>query len=127
MILINPQLDQLAPELSFRFLAHTPASLEQFRNQLTALLSEVLWGIRSGSKAKILMGNFTPPLWNAAGLAESSLETSQARFVQDLNGQLTKICSTFPDALIFEVPSAATELGLDHWRDGRLEFLAKSP
>jgi FkbH-like protein len=127
VILILPQLDQLAPELSFRFLAHTPAALEKFRDQLTARLSEVLWGIRSGSKAKILMGNFTPPLWNAAGLAESSLETSQARFIQDLNGQLTKICSTFPDALILDVHRAATEVGLDHWRDERLEFLAKSP
>ncbi len=92
-----------------------------------ARLSEVLRGIRSGSKAKILMGNFTPPLWNAAGLAESSLETSQARFIQDLNGQLTKICSTFPDVLILDVHRAATEVGLDHWRDERLEFLAKSP
>jgi len=127
IVLILPQLDQLAPELSFRFLAHTPAALEKFRDQLMARLSEVLRGIRLGSKAKILMGNFTPPLWNAAGLAESSLETSQARFVQDLNGQLTKICSTFPDVLILDVHRAATEVGLDHWRDERLEFLAKSP
>jgi len=127
IVLILPQLDQLAPELSFRFLARTPAALEKFRDQLMARLSEVLRGIRLGSKAKILMGNFTPPLWNAAGLAESSLETSQARFVQDLNGQLTKICSTFPDVLILDVHRAATEVGLDHWRDERLEFLAKSP
>lgn len=127
VILILPQLDQLAPELSFRFLAHTPAELEKFRDQLSVRLSEVLRGLRSGSKAKILMGNFTPPLWNAAGLAESSLEKSQARFVQDLNGQLTKICSTFPDVLILDVHRAATEVGLDHWRDERLEFLAKSP
>lgn len=127
VILILPQLEQMAPELTFRFLAFDQESLQQKSQQLLERLQNVLQSIRAVSAAKILMANFTPPVWCAAGLADVSLETSQAQFIQDLNRRVSAMCHQMPDVLVLDVHRAATEVGLDRWRDQRLEFLAKAP
>lgn len=127
VILILPLLEQLAPELSYRFLAYTPEALEHQRTQLLSRLQAVIQHIRSVSQAKILLGNFPPPTWFAAGVTDSSLVHTQTHFIQQLNEQLTALSHSVTDVLILDVHRAATEVGLDHWRDERLEFLAKSP
>ncbi len=127
VIMILPLLEQWAPELNYRFLAHTEAALENQRSQLIERLRRVLEQIRANTQAKILVGNFPPPAWCAAGVTDSSLVHSQTHFIQQLNAQLTSLTHSISDVLILDVHRSATEVGLDRWRDERLEFLAKSP
>ncbi len=127
VVVILPRLEDLAPDLVHRFLAHDEEALQAAGKNLLARFKQVLLNIRSQSKAKILVGNFAPPLWSAAGIADASLEVSQSAFIQQINTELSKLCRSLPDVLPLDVSRVAMEVGLERWRDERLEFLAKAP
>lgn len=127
VVLILPRIEDLAPELAFRFVALSAEQLDAARRHLVARLQAVLEAIRAAGSTKILLGNFAPPAWCVAGLADTSLETSQAAFCQRLIEDIAALCRSVPDALVLDVCRVATEVGLERWRDERLEFLAKCP
>jgi FkbH-like protein len=127
VVLILPRIEDLAPELAFRFVALSAEQLEAARRQLVARLRTVLEAVRAAGGAKILLANFAQPAWLAAGLADASLEASQTGFLCGLNSDLAALCRSVPDTLVLDVCRAAAEVGLDRWRDERLDFLAKSP
>lgn len=127
VVVILPRMEDLAPELVHRFLVHDEASLKQAGKALLARFEQVLHNIRSHTPARVLLGNMTPPAWCAAGLADVSLEMSQHAFVQWFNGEVAKLCRSFADVLPLDVCRVASEVGLERWRDERLEFLARAP
>ena len=127
VIVVLARLEDWVPELGSRFLAHSGEALEALRTGLRQRLDALLKTLRTKSKAKVLVGNFAPPLWCAAGVAEVSLSLSQSGFVQRLNEDLAEVCAAMPDVQVLDVARAACETGLDRWRDERLEYLAKAP
>lgn len=127
LVLILPRLEDLAPELSHRFVAHAAEALEAARKNLTGRLRAVVSAIRQNGKAKIVLGNFAPPLWLAADHADASLELSQSAFVHRLNEDVAAICREVPDAFLLDVARVAAETGLARWQDERMAYLAKAP
>ncbi len=122
VVLILPRLEDLAPELGHRFVAQSaPASAVPER------LAAAVRAIRASSKAKILLGNFPPPARLAAGIADSSLETSQTAFVQRLNDEIASRCRSVADASVLDVARIACTAGLERWEDRRMAYLAKAP
>ncbi len=126
-VIILARIEDLAPELQFRFLGLDADLREAAAQQLIRRLRAVVENIRSRSKARILLGNFAGPAWCAAGPADASLEASQASFLQQLNDALAALCRTVPDAWVLDVARVAAEVGLNRWRDERTEYLAKAP
>lgn len=127
LVVILPRLEDWVPELGSRFLSYSAQALESLRAEVKQRLDELLKTLRGRSKAKVLIGNFAPPLWCAAGMADASLELSQAGFVQRLNEDLAAVCAPLADVQVLDVARIACETGLERWRDERLEYLAKAP
>lgn len=127
VVLVVARLEDWAPELGPRFVSYSPESLEALRSGLRQRWESLLGTLRSRSKAKVLVANFVPPLWLAAGGADASLALPQAGFVQRLNEDLAQVCAALPDVQVLDVARVASEVGLDRWRDERLEYLAKAP
>ncbi len=127
LVLILPRLEDWVPELGPRFLSYPAQALESLRTGLRQRLDDLLKTLRAKSKAKVLVGNFVPPLWCAAGGADASLELSQTGFVQRLNEDLAAVCASLADVQVLDVARIASETGLERWRDERLEYLAKAP
>lgn len=127
VVLILPRLEDLAPELPHRFVAHANEALDAARKNLANRLRAVVTAIRQHGKAKIIIGNFAPPLWLAADHADASLEQSQTAFVHRLNEDVAAICREVPDAFVLDVARAAAETGLARWQDERMAYLAKAP
>ncbi len=127
VVLVIARLEDWLPELGPRFLSYSAPDLEALRKGVRERWQGVLKNLRSRTKAKILLGNFALPLWCAAGGADASLAMSQAGFVQRLNEDLAEVSAAFPDVQVLDVARVAAEVGLDRWRDERLEYLAKAP
>ena len=128
LVLVIVRLEDWLPDLGPRFVSHAPAMLEeQVRTGLRERLHTLLLTLRQRSTARILMANFTPPAWCAAGVVDVSLAPSQMSFAQRLNDDLAEVCAALPDVQVLDVARLVCELGLDRWRDERLEYLAKAP
>ena len=127
VVIVVARLEDWLPELGSRFLSYSPEGLAQQRAALRGRMETLLKTLRGRSKAKILVSNFVPSLWCAAGLADGALGTSQAGFVQRLNEDLATVCAGSPDVQVLDAARLACETGLDRWRDERLEYLAKAP
>ena len=127
IIVILARLEDWLPDLGPRFLTYSPEALESLRAELRQRLEALLKTLRERTQAKVLVGNFTPPLWCAAGLAEVALPLSQSGCVQRLNEDLAEVCVSLPDIQVLDVARTACETGLERWRDERLDYLAKAP
>lgn len=127
VVMILFHLEDFAPELVCRFVAHSREDLDKAREDIARRLRALLEAIRRSGRSRILISNFAPPLWLAAGTADSSLEHSQAGFVQRINEEIAAICRSIPDAQVFDVARTAAEVGLDRWQDERMAYLAKAP
>jgi len=125
VVLVVARLEDWAAELGSRFVSYSSEALENVRTGLRQRWEALLKTLRSRSKRKVLVANFVPPLWLAAGGADASL--TQAGFVQRLNEDLAAVCAGLADVQVLDVARVAAETGLERWRDERLEYLAKAP
>lgn len=97
---------------------------EAERLRLKEWLAGQLRTLRAGTAAAILVSNFAPPEFVAAGLADAG---SQTAWVQAVNAALAEVCAAVTRCYVLDVARAAMETGLSRWRDDRLAYLAKAP
>jgi FkbH-like protein len=96
-------------------------------NSLRERMGGLLNALRRHSLARILVANFAPPVRPSAGLADASLEKSEASSVQQANDTIGAVCREVPDAYVFDLARLVTEHGLAAWVDARLEHMARLP
>ncbi len=127
ILLILPRIEDWLPEVVHGFAGMSPAGLAAAKETAVSRLAQVLEEVGRRTGAHLLLANFAPASWLAAGTADSSLACSQSSFIQSLNDALAGICARVPGACILDVARVATEVGLRHWTDERMAFLAKAP
>ena len=94
------------------------------RERLKDWLAGQLQTLRAQSGAAVLVSNFAPPEFVAAGLADAGY---QAAWVHSVNAAVTEVCAAVPRCYVLDVARAAGETGLARWRDDRLAYIAKAP
>jgi FkbH-like protein len=126
-VLILPELDQMAPDLAWRHLSCDGETCITLQEELIKRLGAVVAAIRSRSAMKILLGNFAPPPWLPAGVADPMLERSLISIIHSVNQRIASLCRTAPDATVFDVWGSSCTVGWGNWRDARMALLAKAP
>lgn len=127
MVLILPRLEDLIPELIYRFVSHSSEQLAAALENLVGRLKKAVARIREQTGSTVIISNFTAPSWLAAGTVEGSLTFSQSSFIQSLNNALAAACAAIPGTVLFDAARVAVEVGLSRWTDERMTFLAKAP
>lgn len=84
-------------------------------------LAHLLQGMRTNSKARLVLQGFVVPHTSSLGLvAEANLPDSLPHAVQRLNHQLAALCATIPDCVFYDVDAVAAQQGRVRWTDQRL-------
>ncbi|MES2736766.1 MAG: HAD-IIIC family phosphatase [Verrucomicrobiota bacterium] len=126
-VLLLARLEDWAPEVACRFVSLPAEALAEAKTRLISRFQQVLEQIRQKTQATVLVANFPALPWLAAGLADPSLPTSQTSFIQQLNEALAEVCARLPGTAILDAARVAAEVGLRHWSDERMTYLAKAP
>src|SRR5688500_3664053 len=95
-VLLLLRLADVAPQADGRFLSLGNEGAARERERLKEWLARQLRTLRAHSSAAILVSNFTPPEFVAAGLADAALEQSQAAWVQSVNHDVAETCAAVP-------------------------------
>ncbi|MFZ4766066.1 MAG: hypothetical protein ACOYMN_14035, partial [Roseimicrobium sp.] len=127
VVLILPQIEDWAPVLARRFMTLGSEEIEQTRSDVRSRFVAVLASIRQHSEAKILLGNFVPPVWSSAGSVDVGLVDSLTGTLQRLNEDLAAVCRDVSDAAVLDMACVAREVGSRRWRDERMAWLARAP
>lgn len=127
LVLLQPRIEDLAPCLAYRFLSLDPTEKAEREQEVVNILTRTLAGLRAGSGALIVLGNFSPVIVPCAGIADGDLEDSQASMIQRLNTRLAELGRVFPDVLVLDTARISAETGLLHWHDNRMNWIARAP
>lgn len=126
-IVIAARLEDLAPELVHRFLSLKDEEVGRAADGVVNRLQEIIRRIRSNSAAPVLIFNFPPLPYAAAGLADPMLALSQQDLVSRLNARLVEICRTTVSTYLCDYSRLISEFGLSRWTDPKLYFLGRIP
>ena len=127
VVLVLPDLQEMVPELVFRYLALQSHEVEALRENFVYRIRGVIESIRKRSSMRILLGNLTPPLWVASGISDPMLHRPFANLLAEINQQLGQICRDTSGAQLFDLDGLARDVGLRQWRDDRMALLARAP
>ncbi|MCB1203767.1 MAG: HAD-IIIC family phosphatase [Verrucomicrobiae bacterium] len=97
------------------------------REHVVERLENLIDGIRKNSSAPIFLWNMAEPARLAAGFADASLEFSEQQFVAEVNQGISGLCRRSQNTWIFDFHRTAYEVGLKHFYDLRLSYLARMP
>lgn len=104
------------------------AELAKAVEEMAQRLQTLLTTIRRHIAAPVLVSNFTPAIRLNAGLADAGLgASSQAAFVQACNTAIAAVARECAGVFVLDVARVATEVGLNHWTDPKLFYLARVP
>lgn len=126
-VVIATQLADLAPELADGFMATPQAAIDAVIDGFVERIASAVRELRARSAAHVIVWNQVPPRRLAAGLADAGLARSQQASIAELNARLARACSAIPGTTVFDAARVVTELGLAHYYDAKLTFLARSP
>ncbi len=126
VIALALRLEEIAPNLTDRFLTLSESQIKQETGAVLARLKTLIEETRAHSKAAILVFNFAAPAVLAAGLADAALAHSQTAIIQDLNNRLAAVCRPLPDVHIFDFARFWGECGL-RAADPKLWYMGRIP
>jgi len=127
VVLILPELEELSPDLAWRYLALSSDELERQVRDTAERLRSVVEAVRLQGNPKILIGNLPAPPWKAAGLADAMVENSLEVILRSVNDRIAQFCRIVSGAAIFDVHGLGCETGWKNWRDSRMAALARAP
>ncbi len=127
VIVILAQVQDLMPELAWGFLRYTPEQLKRARAELCGRMEDLVSVLLQRAPLTILLGNFAPPLWFAAGEEDALLEVSQASYWMQINDDLADLCRRVPHAVLLDVAASALRVGGAQWTDAKMAWLARAP
>ena len=126
IIVIAARLEELAPDLTNRFLTFSHESTQTEMTALAGRFENLIKAARAHSSGSILVFNQAEPAQLAAGIADAQLVLSQRSVIHQLNIKLGEICKKCADTFIFDHARFMSECGL-HMQDTRLWYMARIP
>jgi FkbH-like protein len=127
VIAIMARLEDLLPDLSWRFASFTPEGIDALLARLAERYESLVAGIRRHSTASVLLANFIAPLRAPLGLASALHERAPGGVVECANAELAALCRRSSGVYVLDLARAALEMGLDRWNDLRLAYAAGIP
>jgi FkbH-like protein len=126
VVFLSLSLRLLRPERMASFSFLTAAERRELKEEIVAHLES--WASTAAERlptATILITNFTPPSFPAAGVADTNLEYGQAEFYLELNLDLLRRFKGNPRVQIFDNDRVCSRFGKDRILDPKMYFLAK--
>jgi FkbH-like protein len=127
VVIIAARIEEMNKDLIHRYVNLSSTEIDEHLENIQSRIQNLLGGLRPRSTAAVLVFNFADIEFHAAGLADASLERSQASMVQSANDRLAGVCSRFTDVHVFDYARIVREHGLRAWSDLKLWYLAKIP
>jgi FkbH-like protein len=120
-------LDEVAPALGREFLDGDAAAHAAAIDRTGDRIDAALRGIRSRTRARILLHAMVPPAAPALGMIDAQSGDGQRPAVRALNVRLAAACAETADAFLVDVERLVTRLGVSRWHDARMAALARLP
>ncbi|MFC1874296.1 HAD-IIIC family phosphatase [Chloroflexota bacterium] len=127
VVIIATRPEEIAPNLATRFVSLSRGDIDNELAGIEARLQGLIEGLRRFTNATILVFNYAGPTFLAAGLADTSLETSQSSAIQRANDRVAEICRKSPGVLVFDYARLTQEIGLQRLHDPKLWYLGRIP
>ena len=127
VIVVALRLEEVAPNLVWRYVALSRTEVEAELSKLQARLQSLLSQIRQHSNATVLMLNYAIPTVLDAGLADAGLELSQSSAMGRANDMVASVCREQSDAYVFDYARLVAEHGQSRWYDAKLFYTARIP
>ena len=127
VIAIVARLEDLLPDLFWRFASFPPEAIDAQLGQVTERYESLVAGIKRHSAATVLLSNFVEPVRSPLGLAAALHEPAPSAVVERANAALAALCRRSAGVYVLDLARAALELGLDRWNDAKLASLARLP
>lgn len=127
VVIIAMRIEDIAPALFHRFLLLAPDEMEIVLSDVEKRIKKLVDRLRYLTTAKVFVFNFPEPVSLAAGIADSALERSQSQTIYRANERVARICWESPDTYVFDCARVAHEVGLRHWFDAKLWYMARIP
>jgi FkbH-like protein len=127
VILIAARLEELWPDLVWRFASLDAGALDAGLQALVERYESLVAGLKRHGAATVLLANFVEPAHAPLGLAGALHEPSPATVVERVNGALAALCRRTAGAYVLDLARAALETGLDRWNDAKLGYVARLP
>lgn len=127
VVVIATRIEEIAPSLVTRFVALSPTDVDSELADIEARVQSLVEGLRRFTTATVLVFNYASPAFLALGLADTSLEPSQASVVQRANEYVAEICRKFSGVYVFDYSRLVYEFGLRRWYDPKLWYLGRIP
>jgi FkbH-like protein len=125
--IIAARIEEITPDLVYRYTSLSPAGIAERLGNIEARLQDLIDGLRQRSNATVLVFNFSGFGFQAAGLADASLERSQASVIQRANERVADVCRKFTDVHVFDYARVMSESGLRQSYDPKLWYLGRIP
>ncbi len=126
-IVIACGLNDFAPRLTSGFVGLSSLAIDDEVRAVGDRLGQLLDGIRGFTDAALVLFNFGPEAYLAAGLADPMLEPSQASTLQRVNDVAAGLGRTRAGVSVLDYARLVVEHGLRHWVDPRLVFRGRIP
>lgn len=127
VVVLASQIEDISPNLIDRFVALSPADIENELAGIESRLRNLIEGVRNFSAATVLVFNFASPMALAAGLADPLLNPSQLSVSHHANERVAEVCRKSTAAYVFNYARMVSEFGLQHWYDRKLLYLGRIP
>jgi len=127
VIVIAARLEDLLPDLCWRFASFGPEAIDDELARVAARYESLVTAVRRHSAATVLLANFTEPAQAPLGLAGALHEPSPAGVVERANSALAALARRTAGVYVLDLARAALELGLDRWNDPKLAYVARLP
>jgi FkbH-like protein len=127
LVVIAIRVEDTEAALTDGWLGLAAADARRLVDEHVARLAAAARALRARTTARILVWNQPPLARLAAGLADATLEPSQADLIAGLNRDLARAIAQVSDAYVFDAHRLATELGTASFYDAKLGFLARMP
>lgn len=127
VIVVALRVEDVARELAERFVALSPAQIDEAIAAHVGRIATLIAALRERSRATVLLWNQAPLARLSAGLADAMLERSQTDAIGQLDRELVALVRATPGVVLFDAARLATEVGVNQWYDARLQHLGRIP
>ena len=127
VVLLAAEGEDWVPEAYRDFLRLSAADFDtvvsRFRDEANALLS----AFRGRCNAPVVVHNFAPPIYLAAGGLDAKQPKGQQELIRRLNDALADVSRTITGVHLLDYAALVGRHGSVHWYDARMRHFARAP
>lgn len=124
---LHARLEDLDPDVGFRFHASGSAGFDAFAEEALARLDACVELFRRHSSGPVLVANFATPTPRPLGIFDANDADSLTHRVHALNRELARRMSAKAGVAVWDYADLVASRGATEWTDPRLWALARAP